>query len=339
MGAEGSTPATPQTRLEEQIRSQPDELERMLGDRPTLDAIHAAAEGLQRCNRLWLVGTGTSQHAAELGAAMFHEAGRAASWSASMPFVDWAPVLGPRDGVIVISHTAETAYALSARAQSFLAGLTVIPIAREGVRIPDAIPTVSKETSETYTVSYTTALLALAMLVRAMGSEAITEDALTRIPDAVRAALADETPFDVPRPERLLVVTGVGAGGVTAREGALKVREAARALAEGYDAEYLLHGSAVPLDGRDRVLAIAPPQDGEGFLTGVITAAEREGVPVSWIREPYGLPDLLAQIPLTARLQVLALRLAIEGGVDPDHVITGSWADEGLWGIGAPIEP
>src|SRR3712207_7174955 len=35
---------------------------------------------------------------------------------------------------------------------------------------------------------------------------------------------------------------------VTAREGALKLREAARRLAEGFDAEYLLHGSAVPLD-------------------------------------------------------------------------------------------
>jgi NADPH-dependent glutamate synthase beta subunit-like oxidoreductase len=33
-------------------------------------------------------------------------------------------------------------------------------------------------------------------------------------------------------------------------------------LAEGYDAEYLLHGSAVPLDHRDRLVALSPPDPG-----------------------------------------------------------------------------
>jgi glucosamine--fructose-6-phosphate aminotransferase (isomerizing) len=45
---------------------------------------------------------------------------------------------------------------------------------------------------------------------------------------------------------------------------------------------------------------------------------------------------LLAQIPLTVRLQILALRLALERGQDPDTVITGNWADEGLWRVGRP---
>jgi glucosamine--fructose-6-phosphate aminotransferase (isomerizing) len=45
---------------------------------------------------------------------------------------------------------------------------------------------------------------------------------------------------------------------------------------------------------------------------------------------------VLAQLPLTARLQLLALRLAREGGHDPDRVIVGSWGDEALWKAGAP---
>ena len=40
-----------------------------------------------------------------------------------MQFVDFAPLVGPQDGVIVITHTAETAFALSTRAQAFTAGL------------------------------------------------------------------------------------------------------------------------------------------------------------------------------------------------------------------------
>jgi glucosamine--fructose-6-phosphate aminotransferase (isomerizing) len=326
----------PRTALEDQIASQADELQRMLDDRATRDAVHAAAEGLQRCNRLWIVGTGTSQHAAELGGAMFHEAGRSATPSPAMPFVDWAPVLGPRDGVIVISHTLETPYALSARAQAFLAGLTVVTITRRGAGLPDSIETVPKESSETYTVSYTTALLALGMLAHAMGSETITDAQLARIPEAVRSAIDDPAVDRVPRPERALVIAGVGAGSITGREGALKLREAARVLAEGYDAEYLLHGSAVPLDRRDGLVAIAPPQDAEGLLEGVTSAAERSGVATSWLREPDGLPTLLAQIPLTARLQRLALRFATDTGHDPDRVITGPWADERLWRIGLP---
>ncbi len=49
-------------------------------------------------------------------------------------------------------------------------------------------------------------------------------------------------------PERDLVIAGAGPAAFTAREGALKLREGARVLAEGHDIEYLLHGSAVPLD-------------------------------------------------------------------------------------------
>ena len=58
------------TNLERQIRSQPEELSRS-AVRPTRprSQVHIAAEGLHRAHRIWLVGTGTSLHAAELGAA------------------------------------------------------------------------------------------------------------------------------------------------------------------------------------------------------------------------------------------------------------------------------
>jgi glucosamine--fructose-6-phosphate aminotransferase (isomerizing) len=54
------------------------------------------------------------------------------------------------------------------------------------------------------------------------------------------------------------------------------------------------------------------------------------------VSERSDLPVVLAQIPLTVRLQLLALRFATRRGFDPDLVIDGPWADEELWAIGAP---
>ena len=54
------------------------------------------------------------------------------------------------------------------------------------------------------------------------------------------------------------------------------------------------------------------------------------------LSEPADLPHTLAQIPLTARLQLLALRFAQERRQDPDTVIVGAWNDPATWAIGAP---
>jgi glucosamine--fructose-6-phosphate aminotransferase (isomerizing) len=320
--------------LERQIRSQPDEIERVIDHAQ----IHSAVERLQRARRLWLVGTGTSLHAAELGAAMLQEAGRSAQAVPSMQFVTYPPGVAPNDGIIVISHNAgaETSFAKTARGQSIDGGLRVVSITRQGGGLPEAIETVPKETSETYTVSYTTALVVLAKLASAMGAEAITDEQIRRVPDAVRSALETPRIDEVRQPPRLLVIFGSGPASVTAREGALKVREASRFPAEGYDTEYLLHGSAVPLTSQDRVLSVGPPDPG-GMLGAMERAAAGAGVGVSSVRDPADLHPILQQIPLTVRLQLLALRFAKERHQDPDHVISGSWAGEELWSIGGSI--
>jgi glucosamine--fructose-6-phosphate aminotransferase (isomerizing) len=246
--------------------------------------------------RIWVVGTGTSFHAAELGASMLQLAGRQAQAVPSMQFVDFAPIIGPQDAVIVITHTAETAYALSTRAQTFTAGLNLVMITKLGSGFPEAIETVDKESAETYTISYTTALLALAMLAKELGADGLTDDDLGGVPGAVASAIAEPGVDGIVRPERLLVLVGAGPAAVTAREGALKVREAARFLAEGFDAEYLLHGSAVPLDGRDRLVALGPLDPAGLAAVAVAAEAEDRGDPSA---RRGGSPMLLAQIPLT----------------------------------------
>ena len=60
------------------------------------------------------------------------------------------------------------------------------------------------------------------------------------------------------------------------------------------------------------------------------------GIPVTRIEEPADLPSPLEQIPLTIRLQLLALRYALERGQNPDVAIEGPWDDPQLWAIGSP---
>jgi glutamine---fructose-6-phosphate transaminase (isomerizing) len=322
------------TQLERAIRSQPEQLDRLVrgGD------LHPQIEGLRQCRRIWLVGTGTSQHAAELGAMMLHDAGRAATAMSSMGFVDHAPPVGGDDGVIIISHNAgaETAYAAAAYRLATDAGLHVIAITRRGAGLPHSLETVPKEQSHTYSVSYTAVLVLLARLAAGLGAEHITADALELVPRAVQDAIDASGTDDIPIPPRLLLLFGEGPAAVTAREGALKVREASRFLAEGYDVEYLLHGSAVPLTPGDHLIALSPP-DTDGLVEAVARAAEAEDVAVTRLPETAeDLPAILAQIPMTVRLQLLALRFALERGQNPDLVITGAWAGEELWAVGNP---
>lgn len=321
------------TALERQIASQPDELSRLLGEPLGSQAVRT----LRGAGRIWLVGTGTSLHAAELGARMLRSAGHAAHPVPSMHFANEPPRFDPADALILVSHNAgaETAFAAAAWTMARDAGLPAVAITRRGGALPGALETVGPETSHTYTVSYTAALLLLARLAHALGAEAFAPPVLARVPDAVRAAIDSPGTEAIAQPPRLLVISGEGPASVTAREGALKLREASRLPAEGYDVEYLLHGHAVPLSGVDHLVTLMPP-DTQGLVARVEEAARRARVAVTRVEETSGLPTILGQIPLTVRLQLLALRFATELGHDPDVAIVPPWDEADLWAIGSP---
>jgi glucosamine--fructose-6-phosphate aminotransferase (isomerizing) len=286
--------------------------------------LDAAAAKLAGAARVWLVGTGTSEHAALLGAAMLASSGLDARAISGQAFAVAPPRLGPDDAVVVISHTATTTFARQAREEALAAGARVVSITGEGKGWPEAIEAAPPERSETYTASYLAALLILARLA------AFDAALLAALPALVEAAAAEPTLIERP-PPRLTVLFGAGPAAVTAREGALKLREASRVLAEGFESEYLLHGSAVPLTEDDHLIALDPDADPTGLTAEVARAAEHEGIAVTRLAPPPNLSPLLAQLPLTARLQSLASDWADLRSVDPDTVITGAWAAEAFW--------
>src|SRR5262249_51125671 len=146
------------------IGSQADAIERIGG----LD-LAGPAEGLAQARRILLVGTGTSLHAAELGAVMVTQAGPGAYAYPAAPSAGRGAGPPPADPGLVITHTAGTAYAARARADALAAGVPVVSITGTGRGWPEAIETVAPDESHTYTVSYTTVLAVLARLAHALG--------------------------------------------------------------------------------------------------------------------------------------------------------------------------
>ena len=323
------------TALLRMINSQADALERMAG----LDLAGPAAV-LAQARRVVIVGTGTSQHAAELGAMMLAQAGRDVCWYPAATWARWGP--GPRAGdvVCVITHTGQTAYAARARASALAAGVPVVSITGTGRGWPEAIETVSPDESHTYTVSYTSVLAVLARLAHELGWPDGSASQLVRVTGQVRQACADPGTEAVAMPARSLAIVGCGPWGITAREGALKIREGARMLAEGFDTDRLLHGGAVPYTAADGLVVLEPGADPDGLTGAVGDAARQEGIPVALLEAPADsegdLPPILAQIPMTVRLQLLAETFARLRRQNPDAAIVGAWDGPDLWSMGSP---
>lgn len=318
------------TALAQTIAAQAELLQPVL----TLDLTDALAR-IEPARRIWLVGTGSSQHAAELGAWMFGTGDREARWSSSAAFVSSDRRLDVDDAVVIISHTTETAFARRAREQALVAGARVVSITGRGRGWPEAVETVEAEHSETYTASYLSALIVLARLATGLGQASFEHQQLAGLPARIDAAARAPVALQAP-PPRLIVLAGAGPAAITAREGAIKLREAARLPAEGFEAEYLLHGSAVPLGPDDALLAIQPGDDRFGLLGLLASTAASEGLAVATVEEPEGLDPVLAQIPLTVRLQKLASDLADRQGTNADKVIVDGWEDDRLWRAGDP---
>jgi glutamine---fructose-6-phosphate transaminase (isomerizing) len=108
--------ALPMTALQRMIERQADVIEQIAG----LD-VSRAADTLRGTQRIRLVGTGTSQHAAELGAFWLRRGGVPAHSAGAAELAGWETLAGD-EAVVVVSHTGQTAFALRCRAQAVAAG-------------------------------------------------------------------------------------------------------------------------------------------------------------------------------------------------------------------------
>jgi glucosamine--fructose-6-phosphate aminotransferase (isomerizing) len=297
------------------MAGQPAELRRILADWEPIETAVPRLAG----RRVFLVGTGTSWHAANQGAFFLQLAGVDALAVAAADCALWGPRPSAADALILLSHRGTKRYTSAVLERARAEGVATVNIG--GVGAPGAdIETVAQETSPTFTASHLGALARLAQLAVALGAEFGRLDA---VPDAVAAALGSPPPAVAP-PTRGLDFVGAGPNQWTAAEGALKVREAARLFASGYSLEQLRHGPGLALGPPDTLVCLDGGGPAADRLSKVAAAIEAHGARVHRFAVPE-LDEPLSVFPLTASVQRIACDLAAEVSSDPDDVSSPEW--------------
>jgi glutamine---fructose-6-phosphate transaminase (isomerizing) len=299
---------------------QPEDLRHILGDS---EAVQDGAERISG-RRIFVVGTGTSWHAANQGAHFLRLAGAQALAVPAADCALWGPRPSPEDALILLSHRGTKRYTTQVLERARAEGVPSVAIGGEGAPGTDIV-TVPQETAGTFTASHLGALARLAQLAAALGADLGRLDA---VPGAVGEALAAPSP-GVELPERGLELVGAGPNQWTAAEGALKIREAAHLFTEGLALEQLLHGPGFALGARDALVCLDGGGPGSERLAQLAGALESRGARVYRLAAAE-LGEPLSVFPLTVTVQRIALEFAEQLGTDPDDVRPREWAEAGI---------
>jgi glucosamine--fructose-6-phosphate aminotransferase (isomerizing) len=234
-----------------------------------------------------------------------------------------------RQGALTVAITNDAESKLAAAAE------LVLPLG--------AGPEKSVPASKTYTAS----LLALALLSQAIDPDPDLEVALAKVPDALAKALESDVELDRLAPALLgprAIVLGRGFNLATAEEIALKLTETSYVLARAWSVADFEHGPIAVVDEGFPVLfvggggPVAPDLDSVarrlggygcnviGIFDGHAGEFDREAM----VRIDSGLPEDLTPLTLAVLGQLLAHRVALARGIDPDkpralNKVTKTW--------------
>jgi glucosamine--fructose-6-phosphate aminotransferase (isomerizing) len=327
------------------ILSQPEVFARVLGRNEA--AVDEFAAGAASCGRLFIVGIGTSYHAARIGEHLFREYGGGIDVRAvhSFDFALYGPDLAPGDCVVGVSHRGTKRYTAQALRRAREAGCRTALVTGEGAVAVEAgavFRTVAQERSSAHTVSYTTAVAVLAHLAwrvgyHRSGSEALGEDLLREnLPAALREALGAEEQVEQLAREhvrwRRIWLLGGGPSAVTAEEVALKIKETSYLQAEGMSTETMLHGPFQCVEAEDLFVLVAPAGAAQERTLEVAELVDEVGGAclivgdgaVETLRERRrflgvpGVPEPLSALTCLVPLQLFAYYLALARGTNPD---------------------
>ena len=327
-------------RMYDAIVSQPDAIASVIESQRERCA--EVGEILAGKRRIHVVGIGTSWHAALVGASIMTDGPEAFAHN-SFEFCTATPAVTADDAVIVVSHRGTKRSSYDALDVAVAKGAYTVAITSTDpgprIRVADVgIRTVAQETSAAFTVSYTTALTALAMLNLAMGGRLDADDnGLSELPAQVSQILAAEDDVKSVVAEhhgkRRFISAAWGANTANAYEVALKIKETSRADCEGFQIEQLLHGPFCSLDSDCLLTVIATSGDDRGRAGDLARAAAALGTPV-WAlsnRQDDGLvdagarifplpdtPTCLTPIASVVPLQLFTYHLALARGTHPD---------------------
>ena len=324
------------------MHRQPEELSRL--DEIGWEPARQAADRLANAPRVFLVGIGTSYHAAQVGAWLLRAAGSDARavLSFDLALFAEAAALGPDDAVIVMAHTGVKRYSAEALARASASGATVLSVGSltaEHAGSQLVLRTVEREKSAAYTASHTTAMAVVAQVATELGERrrrpavAGFREALQRLPDWVAGVLARQDEIQPVAREatlRRVYVAGAGPNAATATEAVIKVREAAQGHIDGLAIEQFLHGPMVAVNAGDLAVLVNVPWAAVARVTEIAGALDHMGVQLWLVGQRVAAtpratvfrlpetPELLSPLLAVVPMQILAYQMAVVKGLNPD---------------------
>ncbi len=331
--------------LHREIQQQPAVLQSVLAHE--LAAVQALAVEIRRRAPRYVVlaARGSSDNAARYGQYLFGAFNgiTAALATPSLFTLYQRPPSLQESLVIGVSQSGQSPDIVSVVAEGRRQGALTVAITNDGNSpLAQAAGTTlnlhaGPEYSLAATKTYTSSLMALAMLSAAWAEDAQRLSALLQVP-AWAAEVLDGLPHVLRVAERYrymeaCVVTGRGFNYATAFEIALKFKELTYIMAEPYSSADFQHGPVAIVEQGFPVLALLPEgaaaADMLAFLQGLQTRAP-ELVVISPLPEalalaqtplslPQGIPEWLSPLVAVLPGQMLALGLTLAKGYDPDH--------------------
>ena len=318
------------------MHRQPADLHRVLADGWPL--ARAVGDALANARQCWLVGIGTSYHAALAGRWMLREFGVNAHAVSSFDFAvygDGYPV-GPDDAVLLLSHSGARRYSKAALERAAASGAAVFSVGGQSAEHPGSglvLRTTEQEQSATFTSSHLTAMTVLAQIAAGAAEtardarQAEHEAAVDRLPDQVAALLGREAEL-LSLAQRCVgrhtYVVGAGPSEVAALEAVIKCREAAHVRIDALALEQFIHGPMICVQPDDPVILLGVEGASHArtaeaaSLFGTLGA---EVFSVGSTSEGFAVPttlEWLSPILTTVPMQMLAHHLAALQGINPD---------------------
>ena len=336
------TVPTTDSKMYQTMQRQPADLRRLLADGwgPATEA----AELLAPTDRVYVVGIGTSYHAALVGSWLLRAAGLDARAVFSFDFALYPESFPVRaeDAVVVMAHTGVKRFSGEAMARANAAGATVLSVGSLTAEQPDSrlvLRTVEREQSSAYTSSHLAAMTVLAQVAIALGERQGNagvgglRDALGGLPDQVADALRREGEVEPVAREavaRRVYAAGAGPNEATALELVIKAREAAYGQVDALAVEQFLHGPIVAVNEGDLAVLVQVPGAAAERIGEVAAVLDAMGARLWLVGGPVAatpaatvfalpeLPEVLSPLLAVVPMQILAYRMAALKGINPD---------------------
>ncbi len=301
---------------------------------------------LRNSKNIFLVGTGSSLHAALFGRFILEKylKDRNIRAYSSFEFSNYTPELSGDDTVIVISHRGYKMYSYDSLKKAKTAGCKTVAVTglSSSIKKGDAdyiFTTVEQEKSSAHTISLTGAVAVILRLAVSSEMEGTSGNtSLEKLAEPVLQALKKALKLEKELAEiskRLdfshrIWISGGGPNAVTAMEAALKMQETSYVTAYGYEVEQLIHGPVRAADlAHDIFICITSSGKSyermenlsktlKSLNASVIEITDRESsagknvVVVQEVQEEFSpLVNLIV-------LQLLSLSVAVARGKNPD---------------------